>query len=177
MFPLIKGVILMYIFQDFKGINKLTLLGRLLIGSSSRAVVIFRLSSWFSLHKLKVLAKFFWYLNIWLHACDISPEATIDSGFFMYHTVGVVIGVITAGTNFRLFQNVTVGENNYSRSLPTIGNNVTLYAGSVVVGAITIGHEVMVGANSVVLKNLPNNCTAVGVPCRVIDNKNKQVVL
>ncbi|MGG1676766.1 serine O-acetyltransferase [Neobacillus sp. NRS-1170] len=167
----------MYIFQDFKGINKLTLMGRLLIGTSSRAVFIFRLSSWCHQHKLKVFAKFFWYLNILLHSCDISPAADIGSNFFMYHTVGVVIGAITAGTGLRVFQNVTVGENNFSKIVPKIGNNVTLYAGSVVVGEITIGNEVMVGANSVVLKNLPNNCTAVGVPCRVIDNKYKQVVL
>ncbi|MEH6993830.1 hypothetical protein V7075_14115 [Neobacillus drentensis] len=62
----------------------------------------------------------------------------------MCNTVGVVIGAITAGKSFRVFQNVTVGENNYSRILPTIGNNVTLYAGSVVVGEITIGNDIIV---------------------------------
>lgn len=160
----------MYLFQDFKHINKLTLLFYLIIGTRERAVFIFRLSSWCQSHKLKILAKFFWSLNVTLHSCDISPYAKIGSGFKMFHTVGIVVGAVNAGDNLHLFQNTTIGDKHHI--LPRFGNNVTLYAGAVVVGNIKIGDNVLIGANSVVLNDISSNSTAVGSPARVTKSYN-----
>lgn len=123
------------------------------------------------------LGLFFWHLNLFMHSCDISYRAVIGAGLFIPHPIGIVIGSGYIGNNFTVYQNTTVGlrtalEYQASRSAyPALGDNVILSAGASILGPIKIGNNAIIGANAVVLKDVPDNATAVGVPARVIPKK------
>ncbi len=102
---------------------------------------------------------------------EIHPGAQIGKGFFIDHGTGVVIGETTIiGDNVTLYQGVTLGGTGkeHGKRHPTIGNNVMIGAGAKVLGSITIGDNVKVAAGAVILKDIPDNCTVVGVPGRVV---------
>ena len=102
-----------------------------------------------------------------LTGCDIHPGATIGERFFIDHATGVVIGeTAIIGDDVTLYQGVTLGgvSNEKGKRHPTVGDRVVIGANATVLGNITIGHDVRVGAGSVVLINVPNNSTVVGVP-------------
>ncbi|MDH4229694.1 MAG: serine O-acetyltransferase [Nitrospirota bacterium] len=106
-----------------------------------------------------------------LTGIEIHPGATIGPAFFIDHGMGVVIGeTAEIGHHVTLYQGVTVGGTGKQRGKrhPTLGNHVVVGAGAKVLGAITIGDNVKIGANSVVLKPVPDNCTVVGIPGRII---------
>lgn len=106
-----------------------------------------------------------------LTGCDIHPGATIGKRFFIDHATGVVIGeTAEIGDNVTLYQGVTLGGVSFNKGKrhPTIGNHVVIGCNASVLGAITIGDNVRIGAGSVVLKDVPNECTVVGVPGRVV---------
>lgn len=98
--------------------------------------------------------------------CDIPNSCTIGKGLRLEHRGnGVVIHPkAILGENVKLFHQVTIGMNKSNNEVPTICNNVTIYAGAKVLGAITIGDYARIGANAVVTKSVPVNCTAVGIP-------------
>ncbi|MGH6609746.1 MAG: serine O-acetyltransferase [Burkholderiaceae bacterium] len=101
-------------------------------------------------------------------ASDIRPQAKFGRGVRMPHPTGVVIhhdAVI--GDGCILMQQVTIGQSS-TPGAPVLGANVYVGAGAKVLGAITIGDGARIGANAVVLESLPANCTAVGVPARVV---------
>ncbi len=103
--------------------------------------------------------------------CDIHPGATIGKGFFIDHATGVVIGeTAIIGDNVTLYQGVTLGGVSASKGKrhPTLGNNIVCGANSTVLGDIDIGDNVRIGAGSVVVKNVPPNCTVVGVPGKIV---------
>ncbi len=102
-----------------------------------------------------------------LTGIEIHPGAKIGLGLFIDHGMGVVIGeTAIVGDNCVLFQGVTLGGTGKEagKRHPTLGNNVMVSAGAKVLGNITIGDNVKIGAQSVVLKDVPDNCTVVGVP-------------
>jgi serine O-acetyltransferase len=104
--------------------------------------------------------------------CDIHPGATIGKGFFIDHATGVVIGeTAVIGNDVTIYQGVTLGGVSFEKGKrhPTIGDRVVIGANATVLGNITIGNDVRIGAGSVVLKNVPNNSTVVGVPGHVIE--------
>lgn len=108
---------------------------------------------------------------------DIDMWGDIEPGFCIFHGVGDVIVCHKAGKNFSVYQNVTIGKN-YRKVVngvdtPSFGDNVSVYANSVVIGGITIGNNVKIGAGSVVTKDVPDNCTVVGNPMRIIMHKDK----
>ena len=109
------------------------------------------------------------------YACEISPYASIGSGFFIPHTVGIVIGhQVVIGENFEVFQNVTIGSNRKEKNgrfMPIIGDNVSIGSGAVVVGSIRIGDNAVIGANSYVDKDIPENSFAAGCPAKIISKK------
>jgi serine O-acetyltransferase len=118
------------------------------------------------------------YFARFLTGADIHPGATIGTGFFIDHAVGVVIGETSIiGDNVSIFQGVTLGGVSTSKGKrhPTIGNNVTIGAGAKVLGNITIGENVKIGAGSVVVKDVPPNSTVVGVPGRVVKREGTAV--
>ncbi len=98
----------------------------------------------------------------------IPLQTSIGKGSFItYHGGGVVINKqAVIGENCRIRQHVTIASNN--EGAPTIGNNVQIGAGAVIVGKIYIGNNVKIGANAVVLSDLPDNCTAVGMPAKPV---------
>ncbi len=114
----------------------------------------------------------------WLTGVEIHPSAKIGTGFFIDHGMGVVIGVTAdIGDYVTLFQGVTLGGTGKERGKrhPTLGNHVVVGAGAKILGGITIGDNVKIGANSVVLKNVAANSTVIGVPGRVIKSQGERL--
>ena len=106
---------------------------------------------------------------------EIHPGAVIGKGFFIDHGDGVVIGETTViGDNVTLYQGVTLGGTgkDTGKRHPTIGSGVTVGAGAKVLGPITIGDRSKVGAGSIVLKDVPPDCTVVGNPGRIVRRKS-----
>lgn len=106
-----------------------------------------------------------------LTGCDIHPGATIGKRFFIDHATGVVIGeTAIIGENVSLYQGVTLGGVSFNKGKrhPTIGNHVVIGCNASVLGNITIGNNVRIGAGSVVLKDVPDDCTVVGVPGKIV---------
>lgn len=106
------------------------------------------------------------------YGCEISPYAKIGGGLFLPHTLGIVIGhEVIIGNDCEIFQNVTIGSNRKEKNgrvMPIIGNNVSIGTGAIIVGSITIGDNVTIGANSYVDKDIPSNSFAIGSPAKII---------
>jgi serine O-acetyltransferase len=106
-----------------------------------------------------------------LTGVDIHPGAVIGSGFFIDHATGVVIGETTSiGDDVTIYQGVTLGGTSLERGKrhPTVGDRVTIGAGAKVLGPVTIGDHSRIGANAVVVRDVPPNAVVVGVPGQVI---------
>lgn len=102
----------------------------------------------------------------------ISTNAKIGKNLSLDHFFGIVIGDnVVIGDNCKIYQQVTVGQKN--GGFPNIGDNVIIYAGAKVIGDIKIGNNVEIGANAVVLKDVPDNFIAVGVPAKIIMKKDE----
>lgn len=102
---------------------------------------------------------------------EIHPGAVIGSGLFIDHGAGVVIGETTViGDNVTLYQGVTLGGTGKEtgKRHPTIGDNVMVSAGAKLLGSFTVGENSKIGAGSIVLHEVPPNCTVVGIPGRVV---------
>ena len=102
---------------------------------------------------------------------DIHPGAQIGKGFFIDHGTGVVIGeTAIIGEGVTLYQGVTLGGTgkDVGKRHPTLGDHVTVGAGAKVLGPITLGNHVKVGAGAIVLKDVPDQCTVVGNPGRIV---------
>ncbi len=113
----------------------------------------------------------------WVTGIEIHPAATIGRGLFIDHGTGVVIGeTAVIGDHVTLFQGVTLGGTGKERGKrhPTIGNNVVIGAGAKILGNITVGSDSMVGANAVVIRDVPEHSTVVGVPGRITRTKDRR---
>lgn len=120
---------------------------------------------------LRFIPRFISAFGMFFTMIDIHPAATIGRRVFIDHGVGVVIGETTIiGNDVIIYQQVTLGGVRTSKGKrhPTIGNNVVIGAGAKVLGNIYIGDDAKIGANSVVVKNVPFSATAVGIPARVL---------
>ncbi len=109
---------------------------------------------------------------------EIHPGARIGKGLFIDHGSGVIIGETTIiGDNVTLYQGVTLGGTGKERGKrhPTLKDNVMVSAGAKILGSFTIGENSKIGAGSVVLEEVPPNCTVVGVPGRVVKMGNQKV--
>ena len=109
---------------------------------------------------------------------EIHPGAKIGKGLFIDHGAGVIIGETTIiGDNVTLYQGVTLGGTGKEtgKRHPTLKNNVMVSAGAKILGSFTIGENSKIGAGSVVLEEVPPNCTVVGVPGRVVKKENQKV--
>ena len=107
-----------------------------------------------------------------LTGCDIHPGATIGERFFIDHATGVVIGeTAVVGDDVTIYQGVTLGGVSFEKGKrhPSVGDRVVIGANATVLGNITIGDDVRVGAGSVVVKDVPHNSTVVGVPGQIIE--------
>lgn len=109
---------------------------------------------------------------------EIHPGATIGRGLLIDHGTGVVIGeTAEIGDNVTIYQGVTLGGTgkDEGKRHPTIGNNVLIGAGAKVLGPFTVGDNSKIAANSVVLSEVPPNCTCVGSPARIVKRDNERV--
>ena len=144
------------------------------------AMFFFRINHFLWNIHLKILARFLSQIARFLTGIEIHPGATIGKRFFIDHGMGVVIGETTViGDDCTLYQGVTLGgvgtgEHKVKRH-PTLQNNVMISAGAKIIGDVVIGDNRIVGASSVVLKNVPPNCTVVGVPGRIVKENGKRV--
>jgi len=133
------------------------------------AVLLFRLQDGFYRIKLLPLAYLVHRVNLNLHGIDILPGATIGDGLRIDHPVGIVVGGgVKIGSGCVLLQNVTIGtryvnSTNYNNEFPVIGNSVTIGAGAVILGGVILEDDCTVGANSVVLADVPKGSTVIGV--------------
>jgi serine O-acetyltransferase len=110
---------------------------------------------------------------------EIHPGAKIGENFFIDHGNGVIIGETSEiGNNVTLYQGVTLGGTGkeHGKRHPTIGDNVMISAGAKIIGSFKIGENSKIGAGSVVIEEVPPNCTVVGVPGRIVKRDNKELV-
>ncbi len=135
------------------------------------AIINHRLAHWLYQHKRFFLARMVSHLSRFFTQIEIHPGATIGKGFFIDHGSGIVIGETTEiGENVTLYQGVTLGGTGKDKGKrhPTLGDNVMVSTGAQILGNISIGNNVKIGAGSVVTKSVPANCTVVGVPGRIV---------
>jgi serine O-acetyltransferase len=142
------------------------------------ALLAYRISHYLKSMGVPFLPRAISQLARWVTGVEIHPAAKIGTGFFIDHGMGVVIGeTAEIGDYVTLFQGVTLGGTGKERGKrhPTLGNHVVVGAGAKILGGITIGDNVKIGANSVVLKNVPPNSTVIGVPGRVIKSLGERL--
>ncbi len=135
------------------------------------ALWLHRIAHWLWNLGVPVLPRLLSHINRWLTNIEIHPGAKIGKGVFIDHGTGVVIGETSeVGDYVTLYQGVTLGGTGKERGKrhPTVGNDVVIGAGAIVLGNITIGENSRIGAGSVVVKPVPPNASAVGVPARVV---------
>ena len=133
----------------------------------------------------KLYAKKHYFMARWVSqravrktGIEIHPGATIGRGLFIDHGSGVIIGeTAILGDNITLYQGVTLGGTGKEKGKrhPTLKDNVMVSAGAKVIGSFTIGENSKIGAGSVVLEEVPPNCTVVGVPGRIVRRDDKKV--
>lgn len=131
-------------------------------------------------HALYNRRRFFWarwfsQVGRFFTGIEIHPGAKIGKNLFIDHGMGIVIGeTAEVGDNCTIYHQVTLGGTGKHKGKrhPTVGNNVLLSTGAKVLGPITIGNDVRIGANAVVLHSVPDHATAVGIPARVLDRSN-----
>lgn len=139
--------------------------------SGFKAVRAYRKANWFYRHNMKFIARFISQNARRRTGIEIHPGATIGKNLFIDHGMGVVIGETTIiGDNCTLYQGVTLGGTgkDHGKRHPTLGDNVLIGAGAKVLGPFRVGDNARVAAGAVVLSEVPNDATAVGVPARVV---------
>ena len=120
------------------------------------------------------LARFSSHIARWLTGIEIHPGATIGHRVFIDHGMGVVIGeTAIIGDDCTLYHGVTLGGTSWNKGKrhPTLENGVVIGAGAKVLGPITVGAGAKIGSNAVVVKDVPENATAVGVPARILEEE------
>lgn len=145
---------------------------------SFHAIIRYRIAHKLYLKKHYFLARWYSQRTVRKTGIEIHPGASIGKGLFIDHGHGVVIGeTAIVGDNVTLYQGVTLGGTGKEsgKRHPTIGDNVMISAGAKVLGSFTVGENSKIGAGSVVLSEVPPNCTVVGVPGRVIKRDNIKI--
>lgn len=139
--------------------------------SGFKAVHAYRKAHWFYEHNMKFIARYLSQRARHKTGIEIHPGAQIGRGLFIDHGMGVVIGETTViGDNCTLYQGVTLGGTgkDHGKRHPTLGNNVMVGSGAKVLGPFRVGDNARVAAGAVVLDEVPDNATAVGVPARIV---------
>ncbi|MBK5253574.1 MAG: serine O-acetyltransferase [Peptostreptococcaceae bacterium] len=140
------------------------------------ALIFHKLTHFLYSHKIKFIARLISQLARFLTGIEIHPGATVGKRCFIDHGMAVVIGETTEiGDDVTIYQGVTLGGTgkHCGKRHPTIGNHVVISTGAKVLGPFKVGNEVKIGAGSVVLKPIPDGCTVVGIPGRIVRQKNK----
>ena len=142
-----------------------------LLYSGLHAVIWYRIAHWFFKHHLFFIARLLSQTAKWLTGIEIHTGATIGKGLLIDHGSGVVIGeTAEIGDNCTIYQGVTLGGTGKDKGKrhPTLGDNVMVGSGAKILGPFKVGDNSKIAANAVVLEEIPENCTAVGVPARIV---------
>ncbi|MDB4099338.1 serine O-acetyltransferase [Candidatus Thioglobus sp.] len=142
--------------------------------SGVQAVIIYRLTHLLWGYKLFWLARFISTFARWFTGIEIHPGAVIGRRFFIDHGMGVVIGeTAEIGDDCMMYHGVTLGGTSWDKEKrhPTLKDGVVIGAGAKILGPITLGLNVRVGSNSVVVRSVDDNDTVVGIPGRVVVKK------
>jgi len=142
------------------------------------AIWMHRPAHWLYKRNFIFLARFISHLSRFFTGIEIHPGATLGEGLFIDHGMGVVIGeTAEVGKNVTIYKGVVLGGTGKEtgKRHPTIGDNVVISSNATVLGSIWIGNNAKIGAGSVVLKEVPDNCTVVGVPGRIVVVNGRKV--
>lgn len=133
---------------------------------------------WLWEHGLRSLARISSQFTRFMTGVEIHPAAVIGRRFFIDHAMGVIIGeTAVIGDDVTLYQGVTLGGtgNETGKRHPTLGNNVLVGVGASVLGNIVIGDNSKVGGGAVVVRDVPSNCTVIGIPGKIVIRDGKRV--
>ena len=139
-----------------------------------------RLAHWLWEHRLRFFARYLSHWARFLTGIEIHPGAKIGRRFFIDHGMGVVIGeTAEIGNDVLIYQGVVLGGTTLQKKKrhPTIGNNVVIGSAAILLGPITVGDGARIGANSVVVGSVPPGAVVVGVPGRVVEDRQKTSVM
>lgn len=149
----------------------------LLLYNGLHAILLYRLSHWLWGVHCRFLARFVSQIARWLTGVEIHPAAQIGRRLVIDHGTGIVVGATTViGDDCLLYQGVTLGGTGIMQGKrhPTLGSNVMVGSGAKVLGPIFIGDNSRVASNAVVLKDVPENSTVVGVPGKVVRSNGEK---
>lgn len=141
------------------------------------ALLVHRLSHWLWNQRFFWLAKYISFLARWMTGIEIHPGASIGRRVFIDHGMGVVIGeTAVIGDDCTLYHGVTLGGTSWHKGKrhPTLESGVVIGAGAKILGPINIGANAKIGSNAVVVKDVPQDATAVGIPARILEPEQKQ---
>lgn len=142
-----------------------------LLYSGVHAIIYHRIAHWFYRHNMKFIARFVSQWSRFWTGVEIHPAAKIGRRLVIDHGMGIVIGETTEiGDDCLLYQGVTLGGTGKDKGKrhPTLGNNIMVGSGAKVLGPFKVGDNCRIASNAVVLKEIPPDSTAVGVPARVV---------
>ena len=148
--------------------------------SGLHAVWFHRVNHWLWNHRFFLMARLLSQVARFLTGTEIHPGARLGRRFFIDHALSVVIGeTAIVGDDVTLYQGVTLGGTGkeHGKRHPTLLDNVVVGSGAKILGNITVGHNCRIGAGSVVLRNVPDNSTVVGVPGHIILREGKRVII
>jgi len=162
--------------QDFKAVfdrdpaatSKLEVI---LTYAGFHALMAYRVAHWLKSYGIPFIPRAISQVARWLTGIEIHPSVRIGTGFFIDHGMGVVIGeTAEIGDYVTLFQGVTLGGTGKERGKrhPTLGRNVVIGAGAKVLGPLLVGDGAKIGSNAVVVRDVPAEATAVGIPARLV---------
>lgn len=143
-----------------------------------RAIRMYRRAHWFYLHNMKFMARWISQRAVRKTGIEIHPGATIGRRLVIDHGAGVVIGeTAEIGDDVLIYQGVTLGGTgkDVGKRHPTIGNRVMISSGAKVLGPFKVGDNSRIAAGAVVLEEIPPDCTAAGVPARIVRRRGAKV--
>jgi len=138
------------------------------------ALVLHRIANSMWRHHLKLLGRLVSHFARWITGIEIHPGATIGKRFFIDHGMGIVVGETTEiGDDVTIYQGVTLGGTSWSKGKrhPTLENRVVVGAGAIILGPVRIGNDSRIGSCSVVIHDVPNYSTVVGIPGKVVHRR------
>lgn len=156
---------------------------RVFLEPGTVAVIVYRFGHWVRQLKIPLIKQLLLLIYVvakafvmFVFGIYISSGLKVGRGFAIHNFSGIFLPSTTVGDNFIVFHGVTVGHlRGEGGRPPRIGNNVFLGAGAKVLGDLTLGDNVVVGANSLVIDDVPDHCTVIGVPARIFDRNTTWV--
>jgi len=148
-----------------------------------KAIFFHKIANFFAIAKFELIARIISQFSRFLTGIEIHPKAKIGKNLFIDHGMGVVIGETSEiGDNVTIYHAVTLGGSSpsidserqrHEKRHPTIGNDVVIGSGAQIIGPIKVGNNARIAANAVVVKDVPENATMVGIPARAVKLENK----